>query len=115
MMLHSCGIKILLAPEVVVAEGKGGEVDESVDEWEPGVLITSPCDRVSVSEGSAQKRGLIRWLKPILRGGGAGSHTLPNHVIGKRMVNTTLAKGHHAQTRRTARILLIFHMVAVSL
>ncbi len=51
MMLHSCGIKILLAPEVVVAEGKGVEVDEGVDEWEPGVLITSPCDSDSVSEG----------------------------------------------------------------
>jgi hypothetical protein len=41
---------LLSAPEVVVAEGKGGEVDEGVDEWEPGVLITSPCDSVSVSE-----------------------------------------------------------------
>jgi hypothetical protein len=41
-------------------------------------------------------------------GGGAGSHTLPNHVNGKRMVNMTLAKGHHAQTWRIARNSLIF-------
>ncbi len=34
----------------VVAEGRD-EVDVDVDEWEPGVLITSPCDSVSVSEG----------------------------------------------------------------
>ncbi len=50
-MFNSNGIKILWAPEVVVAEGKGGEVDEGVDEWQPGVLITSPCDSVTVSEG----------------------------------------------------------------
>ncbi len=29
------------------------------------------------------------------------------------MVNMTLAKGHHAETQRTARIFLIFHTVAV--
>ncbi len=46
-------------------------------------------------------------------GGGASSHMLPNHVIGKRTVNTTLGKGHHAQTRRTGRHFLIFHMIAV--
>ncbi len=34
---------------------------------------------------------------PILRGGGGlGSHPTPNHVVGKRTVNMTLAKGHHA-------------------
>jgi hypothetical protein len=31
------------------------------------------------------------------------------------MVNTTFAKGHHAQTRRTARNFFIFHTVAVHL
>jgi hypothetical protein len=66
------------------------------------VLITSLCDSVSVSEGLAQKAGLIRRLKPILRGG-AGSHPTPNHMIGKQMVNTTLAKGHHTPTQRTAQ------------
>ncbi len=55
-----------------------------------------------------KKWGLNRRLKQILRGEGAGSHTLPNHVIGKWTVNMTLAKGHHAQTQRTARNLLIF-------
>jgi hypothetical protein len=60
-----------------------------------------------------KKRGLNRRLKPILRGGGAGSHTLANHMIGKQTVNTTLAKGHHAQTRRTARNFLMFHTIAV--
>ncbi len=34
----------------VVAEGRG-DVDVDVDEREPGVLNTSPCDSVSVSEG----------------------------------------------------------------
>ncbi len=29
-------------------------------------------------------------------GGGFGSHPTPNHVIGKRTENTTLAKGHQA-------------------
>jgi hypothetical protein len=63
-----------------------------------------------VSEGLAKKKlGVNRRLKPILqRGGGAGSHTLPNHVIRKWTVNMTLAKGHHAETRRTARNSLIF-------
>jgi hypothetical protein len=46
-------------------------------------------------------------------GGGAGSHILPIHVIGKRMVNTTLTKGHYNQTRRTASIFNFFHMIAV--
>ncbi len=34
----------------VVAEGRD-EVDVDVGEWEPGVLITSSCNSVSVSEG----------------------------------------------------------------
>ncbi len=33
----------------VVTEGRG-DVDVDVDEWEPGMLITSSCDSVSVSE-----------------------------------------------------------------
>ncbi len=37
------------------------------------------------------------------RGGGAGSHPLPGHVIQKQTVNITLARGHHTQTWRTAR------------
>jgi hypothetical protein len=40
-----------------------------------------------------KKQGLNRRLKPILLVLGAGSHTLPNHVIGKRMVNTTPGEG----------------------
>ncbi len=43
-------IKILWAPGVFVSEGKG-EVAVDVGEWEPGILITSPCDSISVSEG----------------------------------------------------------------
>ncbi len=47
-------------------------------------------------------------------GGGSGSHSLPNHVIGKQMVNTTLPKGPHAQTWRTARnFLIFFYTIAV--
>ncbi len=34
----------------VVAEGSG-EDDLDVDECETGVLITSPCDSVTISEG----------------------------------------------------------------
>jgi hypothetical protein len=34
------------------------------------MLITSPCDSVSVSEGSAQKARLNKQLKLIQRGGG---------------------------------------------
>jgi hypothetical protein len=68
------------------------------------VLISSPCDSVWVK---LKKRVLNRELKPILRGG-PGSHPTPNHVIGKWAVNTTLAKGHQAQTRSTARNFLIF-------
>ncbi len=57
------------------------------------------------------KKGLNRRLRPVLRGG-VGSHTLPNNVIGKQMVNMTLAKGHHAQTWLTARKFLMFLMIA---
>jgi hypothetical protein len=71
------------------------------------VLITSPCDSVSVSEGKLKKRGLNRQLKPILWGG-AGSYTIPNHIIGKQTVKTTLAKGHHAQTGAQLEILYFF-------
>jgi hypothetical protein len=28
------------------------------------------------------KPGLNSWLRPVLRGGGNGSHTLPNHETG---------------------------------
>jgi hypothetical protein len=53
--------------------------------------------------------GLNRRLKPVLQGGGgAGSHTLPHHVIGKWTVNMTLVKGHHTQTQHTARNFHIF-------
>ncbi len=41
---------LLQAPRVVAAEGKG-EVGVDAGELEPGVLITSPCDSFSVSEG----------------------------------------------------------------
>jgi hypothetical protein len=50
-----------------------------------------------------RKTGLNMRLKSVLRGGGAGSHTSPNQVIRKWMVNMTLSKGHYAQTRHTAR------------
>ncbi len=59
------------------------------------------------------KKGINRRLRPVL--GGTGSHTLPNYVTGKRTVNTTLAKGNHAQTRCTARNCLMFHTAAVRL
>jgi hypothetical protein len=65
--------------------------------------ITSPCDSVTVSEGKDQRKGLNRLFSAMLQVGGSGSHTLPGHVIRKWMVNTTLARGHPAQTRCTAR------------
>ncbi len=56
-----------------------------------------------------QKRGLNRWPKAQTAGGGGpGSPPSTNHVIGKRTVNTTLMKGYHATTRRTARNLPTF-------
>jgi hypothetical protein len=61
------------------------------------------------------KKGLNRRLRPVLRGGGTGSHTLLNHVTRKQMVKMTFAKDHHAPTRRTARNFLMFHMAAVRL
>jgi hypothetical protein len=42
------------------------------------------------------KVGLNRRLTTHTAGEGPGSHPTPNHVIGKRTVNTTLANGHHA-------------------
>ncbi len=42
---------LALGSKFAVAEGGGVDVDEGVDEWEPGVLITTPCDSVTVSEG----------------------------------------------------------------
>ncbi len=50
-----------------------------------------------------RRRELNRRPKPGLRGGGLGSHRLPNHMTRKQTVNATLSKGHHAQNRRTAR------------
>jgi hypothetical protein len=55
-----------------------------------------------------RRSGLNRRLKSGLRGWGTGSHTLPNHVTGKRTVNATLARGHHAQTQRAAKTFLNF-------
>jgi hypothetical protein len=61
-----------------------------------------------------EKKMLNRRLRPVLwGGGGTGSHTLPNHVIRKRTVDMTIAKGHHAQTQHTARKFLMFHTIAV--
>jgi hypothetical protein len=61
-----------------------------------------------------RRRGLNRRLKPGLwGGGGTGSHTLPNHVTRKRTVNATLARDHHARTRRTARNFFDLYMIAV--
>jgi hypothetical protein len=77
------------------------------------VPITSPCDSITVSVGLARKEGVKKAAQAIA--GGTGSHTLPNHMIGKRTVNTTLAKGHHAQTQPTARKFLMFYMIAVRL
>jgi hypothetical protein len=41
---------------------------------------------------------------PILHGGGAGFHTFPNHVVGKWMVNTTLAMGHQSRPSALLKI-----------
>ncbi len=47
-------------------------------------------------------RELNRRLKPVLQRGGTCSLTVPNHVIRQRMVNVTLASGHHAHPRHTS-------------
>jgi hypothetical protein len=71
------------------------------------------CSQVHVTafrclKVNLKKRVLNRQLRPILWGGGPGSHPKPNHVIGKQSVNMTLAKSHHAPTWHTARNVLIF-------
>jgi hypothetical protein len=46
-----------------------------------------------------QKMGLNRRpfaYTAVKEGGGLDSHPTPNHVIGKRTVNATLAMGHQA-------------------
>jgi hypothetical protein len=45
---------------------------------------------------------------PYCKGGGPGSHPTPSHIIGKRTVNTTLTKGHHAQTQALLEVLYFF-------
>ncbi len=54
-------------------------VNEDVDEWEPKLLITDPCDSVTVSEFKPTvtvskfkpgKQGLNSRVRPVLRGGG---------------------------------------------
>ncbi len=74
----------------IVAEGRD-EVNVDVREWEPGVLIISPCDSVSVSEDKLNKQSLKRRPRPILRGGGP---VLTQHLI--------TWSGHGQSTRRTA-------------
>jgi hypothetical protein len=44
---------------------------------------------------------------------GAGSYPTSGHVTRKRTVNTTLARGHHAETWRTARNFFFFHTLAI--
>jgi hypothetical protein len=74
--------------------GKDEDNDDD-DEGEPVKPITSPCDSVWVLRIKCQKVSLNRCPLPILHGG-LGSHPTPSHVIRKRTVNTTLAKGHQA-------------------
>jgi hypothetical protein len=71
--------------------------------WSQVHLTAFWCLRVKL-----KKRVLNRWLKPILQGGRPGSHPTPNQMIGKRTVNTTLTKGHQAQTPLTARNFFFF-------
>ncbi len=42
---------LTLGFKICSAEGVVADVDVDVDEWEPGVPITSQCDSVKVSEG----------------------------------------------------------------
>ncbi len=56
----------------------------------------------------SKKQGLSRQSMPILRGGGADFHPTPGQVTRKQTVNMTLAKDHHAQTRRTDINFLFF-------
>ncbi len=49
--------KTLTLSAVFVIAEREDEVDVDVGEWEPGMLIRSPCDSVSASEGKAHKAG----------------------------------------------------------
>jgi hypothetical protein len=45
------GKTLTLGSKLAIAEGGGVDVDKGVDEWEPGMQTTSPCDSIMVSEG----------------------------------------------------------------
>ncbi len=49
---------LLQAPMFAVVEGIVAVADEDVDDREPGMQITSPCDSVTVSEVQFGVRGL---------------------------------------------------------
>jgi hypothetical protein len=68
------GETLTLCSNLELAVGDDVGVDVDVDEWEPKLLITDPCDSMTVSTFKPGKRGLNSRLKPILQGGGRFSH-----------------------------------------
>ncbi len=108
--LREKGKTLTLCSNLELAVEDDVVIDVDVDEWEPRLLITDPCDSVTVSKYCIKpgKRGLNSRLKPILQGGGVGSHTLPNHVTGNGW-STRYSRWVIKPTRRTAKNFLFPH------
>ncbi len=94
--------RLLYAP-ILNLQGGDVVVDEDVDDWEPKLLITGPCDSLTVSDFKPGKRGLNSRLHACTAGGGGnGSHTLPNQVTGNGR-STRHSRWVIKPTWRTAR------------
>jgi hypothetical protein len=113
VLMMVCRVKILYAPNLKFQKGVMSGVMRLVmnenQKSQSHVHVTAlRCLRVKPG-----KRGLNSRLWPILRGGGAGSHTLPYHVTGNRWST------RHSRWVITLRpgalldIFLIFHTIAV--
>ncbi len=63
--------RLLYAPILKLAVGDDVDDDVDVDGWEPKLLITDPCDSVTVSDIKPGKRGLIVGSSPYCGGGGS--------------------------------------------
>ncbi len=67
----------------------------------------------SEPEWELEPKQIVSALQHWRGGGGRGSHPAPNHVIGKRTANMTLAKGHTRRSSTLLEILQNFHTLAV--
>ncbi len=61
------------------------------------------------------KRGLNSWLRPVLLGGGPGSHTLPDHMTGNGRSTRHSRRVITLSPGALLEIFKFFHTVAVRL